>query len=184
MSLSRKQKKELKKLRSAASDIWDDQKDVFERAGKTLAKAGHHAADYGRSDVAPRVQDAYDTHLRPGLTSAAHTARKRIDKDIVPTLSSTFASALALLEVAKDPRVREAMKAAGKKGNELGAKVGIVPTKKSASPAKYIVIGFGVIAAVGVGYAAWQTLRADDELWVTDEAEIAPVGSSSTPPTA
>ena len=50
MSLSRKQKKELKKLRSAASDIWDDQKDVFERAGKTLAKAGHHAADYGRSD--------------------------------------------------------------------------------------------------------------------------------------
>lgn len=174
MSLSRKQKKELKKLRAAASDIWDDQKDIFERAGKTLAKAGHHAAEYGRSDVAPRVQDAYDTHLRPGLSSVAGTARTRLNKDVVPTLSSAFASALALLEVAKDPRVRDAMRVASTKGNELGAKVGIVPAKKSASPAKYIVIGFGVIAAVGVGYAAWQTLRADDELWVTDETD-APV---------
>ena len=33
---------------------------------------------------------------------------------------------------------------------------------------------FGVAAAVGVAYAAWQTLRADDELWVADDPLRAP----------
>ncbi len=41
-------------------------------------------------------------------------------------------------------------------------------------PGRYILIGIGVVAAIGVAYAAWQTLRADDELWVDDEAT--PVG--------
>jgi hypothetical protein len=31
-----------------------------------------------------------------------------------------------------------------------------------------------VAAAVGVLYAAWQTLRADDELWVADDPLRAP----------
>ena len=30
------------------------------------------------------------------------------------------------------------------------------------------------IAAAGVAYAAWQTLRADDELWVADDPLRAP----------
>lgn len=184
MSLSRKQKKELKKLRSAASDIWSDQKDVVDRAGKTLAKAGHHAAAYGRSDVAPRVQDAYDAHLRPGITSATDAARSHLNKDLVPSLSSALTSALAMVEVIRDPRVRDAMKAAGQKGNQIGAKVSLDSAKKSAGPAKYVFIGFGLIAAVGVGYAAWQTLRADDELWVTDDADASPVGSTTATPVA
>ena len=29
----------------------------------------------------------------------------------------------------------------------------------------------GVVAVAGVAYAAWQTLRADDELWVSDEVD-------------
>ena len=34
--------------------------------------------------------------------------------------------------------------------------------------------GVGVVAAAGVAYAAWQTLRADDELWVADDPLRAP----------
>ena len=37
----------------------------------------------------------------------------------------------------------------------------------------YLII-FGVAAALGVAYAAWQTLRADDELWVADDPLRAP----------
>ena len=33
----------------------------------------------------------------------------------------------------------------------------------------YLAIGAGIIAAVGVAYAVWQTFRADDELWVADD---------------
>ena len=35
----------------------------------------------------------------------------------------------------------------------------------------YFLIALGVIAVAGLAYAAWQTLRADDELWVVDEDE-------------
>ena len=44
----------------------------------------------------------------------------------------------------------------------------VEPPKKSAGPGRYILIGLGVVAAVGVAYAAWQTLRADDDLWIED----------------
>jgi hypothetical protein len=37
-----------------------------------------------------------------------------------------------------------------------------------------IAIILGVVAAAGVAYAAWQTLRADDELWVADDPLRAP----------
>ena len=37
-----------------------------------------------------------------------------------------------------------------------------------------IAIILGVAAALGVLYAAWQTLRADDELWVADDPLRAP----------
>jgi hypothetical protein len=37
-----------------------------------------------------------------------------------------------------------------------------------------IAIILGAAAAVGVLYAAWQALRADDELWVADDPLSAP----------
>ena len=37
-----------------------------------------------------------------------------------------------------------------------------------------IALILGVAAAAGVLYAAWQTLRADDELWVADDPLRAP----------
>ncbi|MES1169163.1 MAG: hypothetical protein ABUL47_00575, partial [Leifsonia sp.] len=127
-------------------------------------------------EVGPRVRDAYDGRVRPAVASglaagrtAAATARERFSDDVLPSLSATIGSALALLDVAKDPRVREVMKRASSTASKVTGRASFVePPKKSAGPGRYILIGLGVVAALGVAYAAWQTLRADDDLWIED----------------
>ncbi|MET4783633.1 hypothetical protein [Glaciihabitans sp. UYNi722] len=179
MALSRKREKELKRLREAASDLWDDQRDVLEHASRVVREASRQAGHVGREEVAPRVKDAIDHQVRPRISSgistarsAADGARERFAHDVLPGVASALSSAIAVLEIAKDPRVREALGKASKTGSQLASRVGVnVPVKKSAGPGRYIIIGFGVIAAIGVAYAAWQTLRADDELWVSDEPD-------------
>jgi hypothetical protein len=88
--------------------------------------------------------------------------------DVVPAITGALGSALAMLEAAKDPRVRDVVR----KVSRSGERAGIVTPPKSAGPGRYILIGLGVVAAVGVAYAAWQTLRADDDLWIEDLDEI------------
>jgi hypothetical protein len=151
MALSRTRTKELKKLRAAASDLWADQKELLENAGKVIHDATHHASGIG--------QDAADA------------ARERVNHDVLPAVSSAMASALALLEVAKDPRVKAAIAKVGKTGTDLGARFG-AKEEKSAGPARYILIGLGLVAVAGVAYAVWQTLRADDELWVSSDDDV------------
>lgn len=45
----------------------------------------------------------------------------------------------------------------------------VAPAKKSSNPFVYVLMAIGALALALVGYAAWQTLRADDDLWVEDE---------------
>jgi len=45
-----------------------------------------------------------------------------------------------------------------------------VPMKKSRNPFVFVLMAIGTIAVAVIGYAAWQTLRADDDLWVEEEA--------------
>jgi hypothetical protein len=168
MELSRKRRKELKKLRAAAYEIIENQRVLLGQAGDVARKAGHHAAEIGRENVAPAVRDAYENRVVPGVSAVAEGARDKIN-DVAPSISSALASAIAVLEVAKDPRVREALKRANSAGTQLGKKVGIVPSKPTPGPGRYILLGVGLVVAAGVAYAAWQTLRADDELWVADE---------------
>ena len=44
--------------------------------------------------------------------------------------------------------------------------------KKGPGPGTFILIGLGVVAVAGVAYAAWQTLRADENLWIEDLADV------------
>ena len=48
------------------------------------------------------------------------------------------------------------------------------PQKKGPGLGSVVAIVLGAAAAVGVLYAAWQALRADDELWVADDPLSAP----------
>jgi hypothetical protein len=195
MALSRKREKELKRLREAAFELWGDQKDVLEHAQHVVREASHQAAQLSREEVAPRVREAIDHNVRPAVASGiaasrsvADTARDRIQREVLPAVSSALSSAIAVLEVSKDPWVREAFGRVRDVSSRLAPKVEVAPSK-GAGPGRYILVGVALVAAVGVAYAAWQTLRADDELWVsdeeTDEIVVTAVNpETATPPTA
>ncbi|TQL46533.1 hypothetical protein FB562_2055 [Homoserinimonas aerilata] len=199
MALSRKRARELKRLKHSASDLWDDQREVLDHASRVVREAGRQVGYVGREEVAPRVRDTYEHRVRPVVATGVHAAqsagdftRDKIKHDVLPSLASAVASTLAVIEVAKDARVKDAVreirratdrtghqlevtghkvkkatKKYGKKAEKYGQKVGILPPKKT-GPGRYIVLGVGLVALAGLGYAVWQTLRADDELWITE----------------
>ena len=177
VGLSRKRQKELKRLRGSASELWDEQKEVLDRASHVVREASRQVASLSREEVAPRVRDAVDNHLRPGVASgvaatrsAAGSTREKFVEDVLPAVTSALSSALAVIEATKNPQVREALSRVGKAGAKAGSKV-VPAAAKSSGPGRYILIGVGLVAAAGLAYAAWQTLRADDELWVSDESD-------------
>lgn len=186
MALSRKRQKELKRLKNQAEDLWDDQKELLDHAARVVREASRQAANYTREEVAPRIRDTYEDRVRPAVgavgasaRSAAHATREKFVDDVLPAMSSALGTALAALEVAKNKQVREAISRASKLGTDLGVKAGIVQAPKKSGPGKYILIGFGVVTVAAIAYAAWQTLRADDDLWIDDEPE--PLDSAETP---
>ena len=186
MALSRKRKKELKRLRGNADTLLQDQKDVLEHASKVVREASRQAGNYAREEIAPRVRDTYDDRVRPAVNSglsatrsAAHTARSAITDDVLPAVSTAIGSAIAVIEATKNADVRKALSdaahqattSASKAANKVGTKVGLVQPPKSSGPGKYILIGLAVVAVAGIAYAAYQTLRADDDLWIDDEID-------------
>ena len=177
MALSRKRQKELNRLKSDAEDLWENQKDLLDHATKVVRDASRQAANYTREEVAPRVRDTYEDRVRPAVHAGLSTARTaagntrdKLVEDVLPAMSSALGTALAAIEVAKNKQVREAISQASRIGRDVGTKVGIVQPKP-AGPGRYILIGFGVVAVLAVAYAAYQTLRADDDLWIDDEPE-------------
>jgi hypothetical protein len=45
----------------------------------------------------------------------------------------------------------------------------VEPPRQSSNPFVYLLMALGAITLAIIGYAAWQTLRTDDDLWVEDE---------------
>lgn len=172
MTLSRKRQRELRRLKRSAEELWEEQRDAMEHASAVLKDARRQAANYAREEIGPRVRETYEDRFKPAVATgiaatrgAASVARERFTEDVLPAISGTIGSALAVLEAAKNPRVREVVRRVSK----AGQKVGVVTAPKSSwGPGKFILIGLGVVAVVGVAYAAYQTLRADDDLWIED----------------
>lgn len=159
MALSRKRQRELKRLKRDAERLWDEQREAIEHATHVLKDARRQAANYAREEIGPRVGEGVATVRR-----TASGARERFTDDVLPAITGTIGSALAMLEAAKNPAVRNVVR----KVSHAGEKAGVVTMPKKSGPGKYILIGLGVVAVAGVAYAAWQTLRADDELWIED----------------
>jgi hypothetical protein len=121
------------------------------------------------------MRETYRTQLAPAVASvgasgrsAVASARDRLSDDVLPTISGAIGSALAMIDVANDPRVRDVIKRAGSASARFGRAVPVIEPPKKSGAGKYILLGFGVVATAAVLYAAWQTLRADDELWIED----------------
>lgn len=182
MELSRKRRRELKKLRGAAENVWNEQREVLDHASKVLRDAGRQASVVARKDVAPRVRDSYERRVQPGIDAsvgavrhATHATKSTVTDDILPALSGALGSAAAAVEVARDKHLREAIRTASRTSNEIatkaGQRLGLIEVKRSPGPGTFVLIGLGVVAAAAIAYAAWQTFRPDDDLWVEDDLD-------------
>ncbi len=177
MALSRKRQRELKKLKRSADELWEHQRDALDQAAYVLREATHQARALSREEVAPRVAGVYTDHVQPvvatgiaGAKSAGSAVRERVVGDVLPALSGAVGSAIAVIEAVRDPRVREVVRSATRTGGKV---VSLAPApKKGPGPGTFILIGLGVVAVAGVAYAAWQTLRADENLWIEDLADV------------
>jgi hypothetical protein len=189
IELPRKRRKQLKRLKGETSSLFGEQRKVLEHANAILAEARANAADTARKDIAPRVQSAIDNGVRPAVATGIHAAstaanhtRQRFTDEVVPGLVSTVGSALSVVDLAKDPRVQKIVKDASKKakkasknGRKAAARYvpAVAPQKKGIGFGGVALIVVGVVAVAGAAYAAYQTLRADDDLWVADDADTA-----------
>lgn len=160
MSLSRKRRKELKRLRKSAEELWGNQQDLLDNASAVAREASRQLGNLTREEVVPRVRTGYQSYVRPGVDQARAVARGAGDT-VERALGTALGSVLSIGDLANDARVRRAI------ARVTPGKV--VVEKKGPGVGTYLAIGAGIVAAAGVAYAVWQTFRADDELWVADD---------------
>ncbi|WP_210413927.1 hypothetical protein [Protaetiibacter larvae] len=179
MALSRTRQKELKKLKRSAEELWEQQRDALDHASYVLREASRQASALAREEVAPRIADVYTDRVQPavatgiaGARTAGSAVKDKVVGDVLPALSGAVGSAIAVIEAVRDPRVREVVRSAAKSGGKVVSKVPASSPKGGIGVGGFILIGLGVVAVAGVAYAAWQTLRADEDLWIEDLADV------------
>ncbi|WP_345751699.1 DNA helicase [Microbacterium rhizophilus] len=168
MSLSKKRKKELRKLQESAAHLWEAQQVVLAGAGDVARQAGRQVGHLNREQIAPVIDRKYHEYLEPvvdrvapHVDSSRKASKAFIDKRVVPVVGGAVGKALSAWDVANETRLK------------LSGHAPVVqPKKRSAGP--IIALVLGIAAAAAVLYAAWQTLRADDELWVADDPLASP----------
>lgn len=155
MNLSRKRKKELRQLQKNAGQLWESQQVLVADAADIAREAGRQLGNFNREQVVPAVHDSYERHVAPTV----NRGKKVVDERVVPIVGGVVGTALSAWDVANQ-----------KRHVLTGRPVPVaVPEKKGLGLGSVIAIVLGAAAAVGVVVAAWQALRADDELWVADD---------------
>lgn len=183
MSLTRKRKKELDRLRSSAEKLWEQQQDVLANANAVAAEARKQAAYYTREELAPRMRDGYDQYVRPATATAsraAGAARERFVGDVIPAVGTAIGTALSVVDHARDARGRAFLGEVKKASKDVSAKARAVTDDSGPGAGAVVAVVLGVLASVGLLYAVWQTFRADDELWVADEEPSAPASGEAS----
>jgi len=175
VSLSRKRKKELHKLQSQANALWESQQVLVSQASDVAREASRQLGNYGREQVAPQVQATYEKYAAPYVDRGVKYSKHVLENNVVPAAGAVVGGALSAWDAANETRARLA---AGRGViASKGARRVVVPApapKKGMGAGGVIALILGAAAAIGVLYAAWQTLRADDELWVADDPLRAP----------
>lgn len=193
MSLSRKRKKELRKLQKQANTLWESQQVLVGEAANVAKEAGRQLGHYRRENVMPVISGAYGQYAAPYVSKATQVSRQVLNDKVVPAAGAVVGSAMSVWDAANDTRARvaagrgfaapdvaqyskKADKYSKDAAKKLAKKLALVAPepKKRMGAGSVIAIILGVSAALGVAYAAWQTLRADDELWVADDPLSAP----------
>ena len=168
VSLSRKRKKELRRLQNDATKLWEAQQGLAGEAAYVARQAGQQLNNFGREQVLPAIQDAYEHRVVPVVDRGVKISRHIVDNQVAPAIGGVVGTALSAWDVANTKRQQIAHQRFGAPLPQP------VVVKKSAGLGTVVAVILGVGAAVAVLYAAWQTLRADDELWVADDPLSAP----------
>jgi hypothetical protein len=166
VSLSRKRKKELRKLQDQANRLWDAQQVLVGDAAAVAKEARRQLGNYSREQLVPQAKDTYGKYAAPYIDKGVSVSKHIVNDTVVPAAGAVVGSALSVWDAANATRVKLS-------GGRIPLPV-IEPPKRGIGAGGIIAIIFGVAAALGVAYAAWQTLRADDELWVADDPLRAP----------
>lgn len=192
MSLSRKRKKELRKLQKHANEVWASQQSLISEAADIAREAGRQLGNFQREQIVPQVHEAYSKYAQPHIQRGLASSRTFVADKVVPATGAVVGSALSAWDAAAETRARLAAgrglslpdskvyaKRADKYTKDVSKKLArrlaaLEPQKKGIGAGGVFAIVLGSIAAAGVLYAAWQTLRADDELWVADDPLRAP----------
>jgi hypothetical protein len=164
MSLSRKRRRELKKLRKLANHLANEQREVLGHAGEVLNEAGQQARKLGNEHLVPRVETALQS-IRPGVETGVDIARgvsRNVRRAAAPYAASALARTINMLEKADN-------KDAAKRLQRYGEKQGLL--KRRGRVGGVIALILGGVAAAAVGYSLWQAFREDDELWVAPEQD-------------
>lgn len=164
MNLSRKRKKELRKLQDDAGQLWEAQQVLVGHAADIAREAGRQLGNFNREQVVPTVQDTYARRVAPSVDRGLKVGKQVVDERVVPLVGGVVGTALSAWDVANAKR---------RKVMGVPAPVAVVP-KKGPGLGSVVALVLGAAAAVGVIVAAWQALRADDELWVADDPLSAP----------
>ncbi|MCK2035052.1 DNA helicase [Microbacterium sp. SSW1-49] len=164
MSLSRKRKKELRRLQNDATQLWESQQVLVGHAADVAREASRQLGSLGREQVLPVVQDTYNRRVAPVVDRGVKIGKHVVDDKVVPIVGGVVGSALTAWDVANAKRL----------GIEKQVRKAAKPQKSGPGLGSVVAIILGVAAAAGVLYAAWQALRADDELWVADDPLSAP----------
>ncbi|QPZ38570.1 DNA helicase [Paramicrobacterium chengjingii] len=170
MSMTRKRKKQLKRLKGDANALWAAQQDLLDQANSVARDASRQLSAYSRDEIAPRLARAYEDKLQPvvhrvdaATYDARQVAKHNFDKKVLPAMGGALGTVMALGDAARDGRVKAAF-----------GKVAQPAPKKKSGAGRAIALTAGLVAAAGVAYAVWQTFRADDELWVADDDDSLP----------
>ncbi|MBA8829343.1 DNA helicase [Alpinimonas psychrophila] len=146
-------------LRAHAEELLHEQQRVLSHAATVVREASRELGRVTSEEVIPRV-------ARGARTTAKNTRDKLVD-DVLPSVAAVIGSTLSVIDAARDQRlgqVASRVTALAAKGRPL-----VVPAVKSAGVGKYIGLGLLAAAVIGIGYVAWQTFRADDELWISED---------------
>ena len=85
--MARTTKKQVKKLRKGAEELWQDQQDILNRANKVLQEAAGHARDYA-SDLGPAARKTYDRRVKPAAAASGKPATRCRGRSAVPVSKS------------------------------------------------------------------------------------------------
>ncbi|MFD2675086.1 hypothetical protein [Gulosibacter bifidus] len=199
MALSRKNKRKLNRLRRDADRLWSEQQVVFDKARELVGRAGGTAKTYADSEITPVVRKRVDNDIRPAFERGVESGRRALasaeqtlQKNVLPAVAQVGGNVTgAVRELLDSEQVKNVQNKAEQFSKQAAANLERVqaqvakqkPVKKKKSGpgvGGWFLIGAGVAAISAVGYALWQTFRADDDLWIADEELDAPVAKVVT----